>query len=169
MTLPFYFPVCSMADFEYIPKEEVKESPVKKNEVKALKETLPVQQPSPVKSYLLDKNQPDVGISHVQTKVLETGIPKTTAPNMVWVLKKGKTIRENLEEWARLSNTGGSVVWSAPYDMVVKNDVVFRGLYESALMDLFNTTMKFDRPLYGIYWKKNHVIEVTDHWEERNE
>lgn len=105
--------------------------------------------------------------SNLRLKPINMDIkPVVAVPEQqVWILKKEKSLRKNIEEWAEKSNR--IVAWNTPIDYNIISDITLKGKLDQVGGPLDVITKSYrnaDQPIKLKLYKGNdkEVIEVSD-------
>ncbi|EME8508331.1 TcpQ domain-containing protein [Salmonella enterica] len=96
-----------------------------------------------------------------------TGTPVTVAPSgPEWKAVSGSTLKESLTDWAGKADcsSGGHwvVIWQTSTDYRIDAPLVFKGNFESALVQVFDLYKKADKPLFAETSRLQCLVSVTD-------
>ncbi|EEH5136701.1 hypothetical protein IOM43_001471 [Salmonella enterica] len=96
-----------------------------------------------------------------------TGTPiLAVASGPEWKATVGSTLKESLTEWADRADcaSGGHwvVIWQTSTDYPIDAPLVFKGNFESALVQVFDLYKKADRPLFAEASRLQCLVSVTD-------
>ncbi|EDP9507600.1 hypothetical protein ZV32_002262 [Salmonella enterica subsp. enterica serovar Java] len=96
-----------------------------------------------------------------------TGTPVTVAPSgPEWKAVSGNTLKESLTDWAGKADcaSGGHwvVIWQTSTDYRIDAPLVFKGNFESALVQVFDLYKKADKPLFAEASRLQCLVSVTD-------
>ncbi|EBS5765142.1 hypothetical protein J0944_001228 [Salmonella enterica subsp. enterica serovar Enteritidis] len=96
-----------------------------------------------------------------------TGTPVTVAPSgPEWKAVSGSTLQESLTDWAGKADcaNGGHwvVIWQTTTDYRIDAPLVFKGNFESALVQVFDLYKKADKPLFAEASRLQCLVSVTD-------
>lgn len=96
-----------------------------------------------------------------------TGTPVTVvASGPEWKAVAGSTLKESLTEWAGKADcsSGGHwvVIWQTSTDYRIDAPLVFKGNFESALVQVFDLYKKADKPLFAEASRLQCLVSVTD-------
>lgn len=96
-----------------------------------------------------------------------TGTPVTAvASGPEWKATAGSTLKESLTDWANKADcaSGGHwvVIWQTSTDYRIDAPLVFKGNFESALVQVFDLYKKADEPLFGEASRLQCLVSVTD-------
>ncbi|ECF3653940.1 TcpQ domain-containing protein [Salmonella enterica] len=96
-----------------------------------------------------------------------TGTPVTVAPSgPEWKAVSGSTLKESLTDWAGKADcaSGGHwvVIWQTSTDYRIDAPLVFKGNFESALVQVFDLYKKADKPLFAEASRLQCLVSVTD-------
>ncbi|EHU7154891.1 TcpQ domain-containing protein [Salmonella enterica] len=96
-----------------------------------------------------------------------TGTPVTVAPSgPEWKAVAGSTLKESLTDWAGKADcaSGGHwvVIWQSSTDYRIDAPLVFKGNFESALVQVFDLYKKADKPLFAEASRLQCLVSVTD-------
>ncbi|ATI91694.1 hypothetical protein H0K13_003292 [Salmonella enterica] len=96
-----------------------------------------------------------------------TGTPVTVAPSgPEWKAVYGSTLKESLTDWAGKADcaSGGHwvVIWQTSTDYRIDAPLVFKGNFESALVQVFDLYKKADKPLFAEASRLQCLVSVTD-------
>lgn len=98
---------------------------------------------------------------------LLTGTPVTAvARGPEWKATAGSTLKESLTDWANKADcaSGGHwvVIWQTSTDYRIDAPLVFKGNFESALVQVFDLYKKADKPLFAEASRLQCLVSVTD-------
>ncbi|EDT1892453.1 hypothetical protein J0D30_003515 [Salmonella enterica] len=98
---------------------------------------------------------------------LLTGTPVTVvASGPEWKAVAGSTLKESLTDWAGKADcsSGGHwvVIWQTSTDYRIDAPLVFKGNFESALVQVFDLYKKADKPLFAEASRLQCLVSVTD-------
>lgn len=83
-----------------------------------------------------------------------------------WRAAVGSTLKESLTEWAGKADcaSGGHwvVIWQTSTDYRIDAPLVFKGNFESALVQVFDLYKKADKPLFAEASRLQCLVSVTD-------
>ncbi|EAV6570359.1 hypothetical protein FA577_20285 [Salmonella enterica] len=113
-----------------------------------------------------DTGQKPVTVTGAVTKPL-TGTPVTVAPSgPEWKAVAGSTLKESLTDWAGKADcaSGGHwvVIWQTSTDYRIDAPLVFKGNFETALVQVFDLYKKADKPLFAEASRLQCLVSVTD-------
>ncbi|EBM3782883.1 hypothetical protein DY644_15690 [Salmonella enterica] len=96
-----------------------------------------------------------------------TGTPVTVvASGPEWKAVAGSTLKESLTDWAGKADcsSGGHwvVIWQTSTDYRIDAPLVFKGNFESALVQVFDLYKKADKPLFAEASHLQCLVSVTD-------
>ncbi|ELW0677463.1 TcpQ domain-containing protein [Salmonella enterica] len=96
-----------------------------------------------------------------------TGMPVTVvASGPEWKAVAGSTLKESLTDWAGKADcsSGGHwvVIWQTSTDYRIDAPLVFKGNFESALVQVFDLYKKADKPLFAEASRLQCLVSVTD-------
>ncbi|EEH5146257.1 hypothetical protein GWU27_20220 [Salmonella enterica] len=96
-----------------------------------------------------------------------TGTPVTVvASGPEWKAVAGSTFKESLTDWAGKADcaSGGHwvVIWQTSTDYRIDAPLVFKGNFESALVQVFDLYKKADKPLFAEASRLQCLVSVTD-------
>ncbi|EHA7233392.1 hypothetical protein JMH61_004967 [Salmonella enterica] len=96
-----------------------------------------------------------------------TGTPVTVvASGPEWKAVAGSTLKESLTDWAGKADcsSGGHwvVIWQTSTDYRIDAPLVFKGNFESALVQVFDLYKKADKPLFAEANRLQCLVSVTD-------
>ncbi|WP_079916250.1 TcpQ domain-containing protein [Salmonella enterica] len=96
-----------------------------------------------------------------------TGTPiLAVASGPEWKATVGSTLKESLTEWADRADcsSGGHwvVIWQASTDYPIDAPLVFKGNFESALVQVFDLYKKADKPLFPEANRLQCLVSVAD-------
>ncbi|ECZ0740177.1 TPA: hypothetical protein G8O00_001026 [Salmonella enterica] len=96
-----------------------------------------------------------------------TGTPVTVvASGPEWKAVAGSTLKESLTDWAGKADcsSGGHwvVIWQTSTDYRIDAPLVFKGNFESALVQVFDLYKKADKPLFAEASRLQCLVSVTD-------
>ncbi|EGH3435056.1 hypothetical protein IEA96_000487 [Salmonella enterica] len=96
-----------------------------------------------------------------------TGTPVTVvASGPEWKGVAGSTLKESLTDWAGKADcsSGGHwvVIWQTSTDYRIDAPLVFKGNFESALVQVFDLYKKADKPLFAEASRLQCLVSVTD-------
>ncbi|ENE8568012.1 TcpQ domain-containing protein [Salmonella enterica] len=96
-----------------------------------------------------------------------TGTPVTVAPSgPEWKAVSGSTLKESLTDWAGKADcaSGGHwvVIWQTSTDYRIDAPLVFKGNFETALVQVFDLYKKADKPLFAEASRLQCLVSVTD-------
>lgn len=96
-----------------------------------------------------------------------TGTPVTAiATGPEWKASPGSTLKGALTEWATKADcpTGGHwvVIWQSTTDYRIDAPLVFKGHFESALVQVFDLYRKADKPLFAEASRLQCLVSVAD-------
>ncbi|MBA3210843.1 hypothetical protein CBZ97_004160 [Salmonella enterica] len=96
-----------------------------------------------------------------------TGTPVKVAPSgPEWKAVAGSTLKESLTDWAGKADcaSGGHwvVIWQTSTDYRIDAPLVFKGNFESALVQVFDLYKKADKPLFAEASRLQCLVSVTD-------
>ncbi|EAZ7015084.1 hypothetical protein CEZ70_11980 [Salmonella enterica] len=96
-----------------------------------------------------------------------TGTPVTVvASGPEWKVVAGSTLKESLTDWAGKADcaSGGHwvVIWQTSTDYRIDAPLVFKGNFESALVQVFDLYKKADKPLFAEASRLQCLVSVTD-------
>ncbi|EHI4417084.1 hypothetical protein J9J79_003991 [Salmonella enterica] len=96
-----------------------------------------------------------------------TGTPVTVTPSgPEWKAVSGSTLKESLTYWAGKADcaSGGHwvVIWQTSTDYRIDAPLVFKGNFESALVQVFDLYKKADKPLFAEASRLQCLVSVTD-------
>lgn len=96
-----------------------------------------------------------------------TGTPVTVvASGPEWKAVAGSTLKESLTDWAGKADcaSGGHwvVIWQTSTDYRIDAPLIFKGNFESALVQMFDLYKKADKPLFAEASRLQCLVSVTD-------
>lgn len=96
-----------------------------------------------------------------------TGTPVTVvASGPEWKAVAGSTLKESLTDWAGQADcaSGGHwvVIWQTSTDYRIDAPLIFKGNFESALVQVFDLYKKADKPLFAEASRLQCLVSVTD-------
>ncbi|EDV0528682.1 hypothetical protein NY70_004517 [Salmonella enterica subsp. enterica] len=96
-----------------------------------------------------------------------TGTPVTVvASGPEWKAIAGSTLKESLTDWAGKADCSGGghwvVIWQTSTDYRIDAPLVFKGNFESALVQVFDLYKKADKPLFAEASRLQCLVSVTD-------
>jgi len=96
-----------------------------------------------------------------------TGTPVTAvASGPEWKAIAGSTLKESLTDWAGKADCAGGgrwvVIWQTSTDYRIDAPLVFKGNFESALVQVFDLYKKADKPLFAEASRLQCLVSVTD-------
>ncbi|EID1645119.1 TcpQ domain-containing protein [Salmonella enterica subsp. enterica serovar Napoli] len=96
-----------------------------------------------------------------------TGTPVTVAPSgPEWKAVSGSTLKESLTEWAGKADCAGGghwvVIWQTSTDYPIDAPLVFKGNFETALVQVFDLYKNADKPLFPEANRLQCLVSVTD-------
>ncbi|EKS6154231.1 TcpQ domain-containing protein [Salmonella enterica] len=96
-----------------------------------------------------------------------TGTPVTVvASGPEWKAVAGSTLKESLTDWAGKADcaSGGHwvVIWQTSTDYRIDAPLVFKGNFESALVQVFDLYKKADKPLFAEASRLQCLVSVAD-------
>ncbi|EDQ0843089.1 hypothetical protein CQW45_001979 [Salmonella enterica subsp. enterica serovar Braenderup str. CFSAN001755] len=96
-----------------------------------------------------------------------TGTPVTVvASGPEWKALAGSTLKESLTDWAGKADCSGGghwvVIWQTSTDYRIDAPLVFKGNFESALVQVFDLYKKADKPLFAEASRLQCLVSVTD-------
>ncbi|ECZ9314165.1 hypothetical protein A3T98_18000 [Salmonella enterica subsp. enterica serovar Newport] len=96
-----------------------------------------------------------------------TGTPVTVvASGPEWKAVAGSTLKESLTDWAGKADcaSGGHwvVIWQTSTDYRIDAPLIFKGNFESALVQVFDLYKKADKPLFAEASRLQCLVSVTD-------
>lgn len=96
-----------------------------------------------------------------------TGTPVTVvASGPEWKAVAGSTLKESLTDWAGKADcaSGGHwvVIWQTSTDYRIDAPLVFKGNFESVLVQVFDLYKKADKPLFAEASRLQCLVSVTD-------
>ncbi|EIK7638380.1 TcpQ domain-containing protein [Salmonella enterica] len=96
-----------------------------------------------------------------------TGTPvAVVASGPEWKAVAGSTLKESLTDWAGKADcaSGGHwvVIWQTSTDYRIDAPLVFKGNFESALVQVFDLYKKADKPLFAEASRLQCLVSVTD-------
>lgn len=96
-----------------------------------------------------------------------TGTPVTVvASGPEWRAVAGSTLKESLTDWAGKADCSGGghwvVIWQTSTDYRIDAPLVFKGNFESALVQVFDLYKKADKPLFAEASRLQCLVSVTD-------
>ncbi|ENI8090733.1 TcpQ domain-containing protein [Salmonella enterica] len=96
-----------------------------------------------------------------------TGTPVTAVVSgPEWKAVSGSTLKESLTDWAGKADcaSGGHwvVIWQSSTDYRIDAPLVFKGNFESALVQVFDLYKKADKPLFAEASRLQCLVSVTD-------
>ncbi|MHC8707822.1 PFGI-1 class ICE element type IV pilus protein PilL2 [Salmonella enterica] len=96
-----------------------------------------------------------------------TGTPVTVAPSgPEWKAVVGSTLKESLTEWAGKADCAGGghwvVIWQTSTDYPIDAPLVFKGNFETALVQVFDLYKNADKPLFPEANRLQCLVSVTD-------
>ncbi|EMH5361085.1 TcpQ domain-containing protein [Salmonella enterica] len=96
-----------------------------------------------------------------------TGTPVTVvASGPEWKAVAGSTLKESLTDWAGKADCSGGghwvVIWQTSTDYRIDAPLVFKGNFESALVQVFDLYKKADKPLFAEASRLQCLVSVTD-------
>ncbi|MBS9441263.1 TcpQ domain-containing protein [Photorhabdus heterorhabditis] len=99
--------------------------------------------------------------------LLSGSTPVTTIPiGNIWRAETGTTLRGTLERWANTTDcpVGGHwvVVWSSPTDYRIDAPLMFKGNFESLLVQVFDLYRQAEKPLFAEVSRLQCLISVSD-------
>ncbi|ECD9849698.1 hypothetical protein FOM78_20810 [Salmonella enterica] len=90
----------------------------------------------------------------------------TTVSGPEWKAVAGSTLKESLTDWAGKADcsSGGHwvVIWQTSTDYRIDAPLVFKGNFESALVQVFDLYKKADKPLFAEASRLQCLVSVTD-------
>ncbi|WP_336284310.1 type IV pilin component protein pilL [Citrobacter arsenatis] len=102
-----------------------------------------------------------------------TGTPvAAVASGPEWKAVVGSTLKESLTDWAgRADCPGGGhwvVIWQTPTDYRIDAPLVFKGNFETALVQVFDLYKKADKPLFAEASRLQCLVSVADKTADRS-
>ncbi|WP_448511486.1 PFGI-1 class ICE element type IV pilus protein PilL2 [Photorhabdus laumondii] len=99
--------------------------------------------------------------------LLSGSTPVATVPiGNIWRAETGTTLRGTLERWANTTDcpVGGHwvVVWSSPTDYRIDAPLMFKGNFESLLVQVFDLYRQAEKPLFAEVSRLQCLISVSD-------
>lgn len=96
-----------------------------------------------------------------------TGTPVTVvASGPEWKAVAGSTLKESLTEWAGKADCVGGghwvVIWQSSTDYPIDAPLVFKGNFETALVQVFDLYKNADKPLFPEANRLQCLVSVTD-------
>lgn len=96
-----------------------------------------------------------------------TGMPVTAvASGPEWKAAVGSTLKESLTEWASKADCAGGghwvVIWQTSTDYPIDAPLVFKGNFETALVQVFDLYKNADKPLFTEANRLQCLVSVTD-------
>ncbi|EMO8005575.1 TcpQ domain-containing protein [Salmonella enterica] len=96
-----------------------------------------------------------------------TGTPVTVvASGPEWKAVAGSTLKESLTDWAGKADCSGGghwvVIWQTSTDYRIDAPLIFKGNFESALVQVFDLYKKADKPLFAEASRLQCLVSVTD-------
>lgn len=96
-----------------------------------------------------------------------TGTPVTVvASGPEWKAVAGSTLKESLTEWAGKADCAGGghwvVIWQSSTDYPIDAPLVFKGNFETALVQVFDLYKNADKPLFPEANRLQCLVSVTD-------
>lgn len=96
-----------------------------------------------------------------------TGTPVTVvASGPEWKAVAGSTLKESLTEWAGKADCVGGghwvVIWQTSTDYPIDAPLVFKGNFETALVQVFDLYKNADKPLFPEANRLQCLVSVTD-------
>lgn len=96
-----------------------------------------------------------------------TGTPVTVVPSgPEWKAAVGSTLKESLTEWAGKADCAGGghwvVIWQTSTDYPIDATLVFKGNFETALVQVFDLYKNADKPLFPEANRLQCLVSVTD-------
>ncbi|EAO5493984.1 TcpQ domain-containing protein [Salmonella enterica subsp. enterica] len=96
-----------------------------------------------------------------------TGTPVTAVTSgPEWKATAGSTLQESLSDWANKADCAGGghwvVIWQTSTDYRIDAPLVFKGSFESALVQVFDLYKKADKPLFAEASRLQCLVSVTD-------
>lgn len=96
-----------------------------------------------------------------------TGTPVTAvASGPEWKAVAGSTLKESLTDWAGKADCAGGghwvVIWQTSTDYRIDAPLVFKGNFESALVQVFDLYKKADKPLFAEASRLQCLVSVAD-------
>lgn len=83
-----------------------------------------------------------------------------------WKAVAGSTLKESLTDWAGKADCSGGghwvVIWQTSTDYRIDAPLVFKGNFESALVQVFDLYKKADKPLFAEAYRLQCLVSVTD-------
>ncbi|EAO2672193.1 hypothetical protein IF599_003025 [Salmonella enterica] len=83
-----------------------------------------------------------------------------------WKAVAGSTLKESLTDWAGKADCSGGghwvVIWQTSTDYRIDAPLVFKGNFESALVQVFDLYKKADKPLFAEASRLQCLVSVTD-------
>ncbi|EIS7703553.1 TcpQ domain-containing protein [Salmonella enterica] len=83
-----------------------------------------------------------------------------------WKAVAGSTLKESLTDWAGKADCSGGghwvVIWQTSTDYRIDAPLVFKGNFESALVQVFDLYKKADKPLFAEASRLRCLVSVTD-------
>ncbi|ASG86811.1 PFGI-1 class ICE element type IV pilus protein PilL2 [Salmonella enterica] len=113
-------------------------------------------------------------VSTVTPTTATTSVPKPLTGTPVtavvsgpeWKATAGSTLKESLTDWAGKAgcSSGGHwvVIWQTSTDYRIDAPLVFKGNFESALVQVFDLYKKADKPLFAEASRLQCLVSVTD-------
>ena len=104
--------------------------------------------------------------SVASSETVEKEAVKAVAPQKVWVLEQGKTLRENIEVWAsKTSSPKWSVAWNAA-NYQIKFPASFVGEFDDEkngpIVSIIEAFRNHDIPLRADFQDDNHVLKIEN-------
>ncbi|EGK7273465.1 hypothetical protein IO638_000192 [Salmonella enterica subsp. enterica serovar Newport] len=96
-----------------------------------------------------------------------TGTPvAAVASGPEWKAVVGSTLKESLTDWAGSADCPGGghwvVIWQTPTDYRIDAPLVFKGNFETALVQVFDLYKKADKPLFAEASRLQCLVSVAD-------
>ena len=89
-----------------------------------------------------------------------------------WKAASGTTLKESLTAWADKADcpTGGHwvVIWQTTTDYRIDAPLLFKGNFESALVQVFDLYRKADKPLFAEASRLQCLVSVSDRPADRS-
>ena len=75
-----------------------------------------------------------------------------------WIAKEGLTLREILQEWAKID--GWEIIWKTPREYPLRASAIFRGRFKDVTSALIRSFSKASPPPYAKFYLGNRVIVI---------
>jgi hypothetical protein len=76
-----------------------------------------------------------------------------------WIAKEGLTLREILQEWAKMD--GWEIIWNTPREYPLRASAIFRGRFQDVTSALIRGFSKATPPPYARFYMGNRVIVIN--------